>query len=87
MSVPIDQVLRSRHGDLLTIHGQKEKFAKSFSISVMIRKQDIDHERFEKHPICVVPAQAGIQKFLKRTDSRFYENDKLLPGFERNSKI
>jgi len=43
-------------------------------------------ETFEKRLFCVIPAQAGIQKFLKRMDSLFHGNDKL-PGFERNSKV
>ncbi len=35
---------------------------------------------------CVIPTQAGIQRFLKRMDSLFHGNDKL-PGLERNSKV
>jgi hypothetical protein len=44
-------------------------------ISVKVRLVSIFCETFEKCPYFVIPAKAGIQKLLKRLDSRLNGND------------
>jgi len=52
-----------------------------------MKKARIPHsESFEKYPLFVIPAKAGIQKVLKGLDSCFRRNDDL-PSFGRNSKL
>ena len=43
-------------------------------------------ETFEKFPYFVIPAKAGIQKILKRLDSRLRGNNNL-DHMRRNSKV
>jgi hypothetical protein len=41
------------------------------------------NETFEKRRFFVIPAQAGIQKLLKRLDSRLHGNDNFIPFTEK----
>jgi hypothetical protein len=43
-------------------------------------------ETFENLPIVVTPANAGVQKVLKRLDTGFRRYDDF-PNFRRNSKV
>jgi hypothetical protein len=45
-----------------------------------------DSEIFERYPLFVIPAEAGIQKALKRQDSCFRRNDDLSSS-RLNSKV
>ena len=58
-----------------SMYGSSELFRKNFTQTSVQTEREIlrnpaHYETFEKLPLSVIPAQAGIQKLPKRLDSR-----------------